>query len=65
MAFDLDVVKRNSKGQIISHQPYRMVVDKDGQRFERPPKSGYWYDGNGNLIAEPVKAEPAKPEVKK
>lgn len=63
MAFDFTVQKRNSKGQIVSEQPYRMVISEGKTQIERPPGSGYWYDAGGTLIKEPAKQETAKQEA--
>lgn len=57
--FDLNVHRRNAKGQVTSVNPYRLVIENGVQRFERPPGSGEWYDASGkSLKAE--KQEPLK-----
>jgi hypothetical protein len=56
--FDLITHQRNGKGQVVSKNPYRLVVENGIQRFERPPGSGFWYDAAGKLVAEPKAAEP-------
>ncbi len=60
--FDLDTHKRNGKGQIIHVQPYRLVIDANGRRFERPPGSGNWFTEGGDVIAQPRAAEPVVAE---
>ena len=61
MAFDLDVHKRDSKGKIISSNPYRLVIENGIQRFERPPGSGQWFDASGTLTTKAAVAEPFVP----
>lgn len=67
MSFDLRTHIRGPKGNIISEQPYRCVIDNGEVRYERPIDSGTWYDASGNLIKEAKKDEskaPSKAEFK-
>lgn len=52
--FDLRVeIVDPATGKVTQYQPYVMRVSGDGTFFERPPGSGYWYEGNGKLYKEP------------
>ncbi len=55
--FDLNVHKRNSKGQIYQVDPYRMVIHEGQQYFERPVGSNEWFYANGEAV--PKDALPA------
>ncbi len=55
MGFDYRVEIRNKKGKVAQYQPYRMKVDKNGTRLERPPGSGNWYNPDGTLLEGPIK----------
>lgn len=66
MAFDFRVDHYNKQGQVIRHDPYRMVIDKDGKRMERPPHSGKWYAEDGKLVKDEstaIEAVKAKAEL--
>jgi hypothetical protein len=58
--FDLVTHKRNSKGKIVSVDPYRLHVKNDMWKFERPPGSGNMYAANGELIEGPLFDEKMK-----
>jgi len=53
--FDLRTHIRDPKtGVVIENNPYRLRVSrKDGEMFERPPGSGYFYSRQGILIKSP------------
>lgn len=53
--FDLRVHIRNAKGRLVRKQPYRLVIEKGAQLFERPVDSGYWYNAAGELVKQPEK----------
>lgn len=55
MGFDYRVEIRNRKGKVTQLQPYRMKVDKNGTKLERPPGSGNWYNPDGTLLSGPIK----------
>lgn len=58
--FDLEVTKRNAKGQVVSESPYRCTIEGGTKLFERPIGSGFWYtEGDGE---NPVR-QPAKPVI--
>ena len=58
--FDLEVHKRNNKGQITHSQPYRLVIENGMKLFERPVGSGYWYaEGDGENPVRQPQAAPA------
>ena len=69
MAFDFRTQRMNKKGQVTSKTPYRLFIDKGVQKFERPPKSGVFYNADGSLIpSEPkvmAKEAPKKSNEKK
>lgn len=46
-AFDYITHKRNTKGQVIKKDCYRMVVDKTGRKLLR---NGIWYYENNEVI---------------
>lgn len=48
--FDKVVHVRNGKGEITRENHYILRVANGEARFERPPKSGIWYSGDGKLI---------------
>lgn len=50
--FDLLVHTRNKKGAVTTSNPYRLEISQGVRRFERPPHSGIWYDGQGKLFPE-------------
>lgn len=52
MAFDLTVHRRNSKGEIVGKEPYRLEINQGQRRFERPVNSGIWYNEGGELLPE-------------
>lgn len=51
--FDLRTEKRNKKGQVVSKNPYRLIIENGVRKFERPPGSGKFFYENG----EPLKKE--------
>lgn len=52
--FDLVTHKRNSKGIVISKNPYKLHITGSCWEFERPPGSGNKYSPDGELIAGPL-----------
>lgn len=52
MAFDLQVHKRNAKGEVVSVDPYRLEINQGQKRYERPVGSGIWYTEGGQLTEE-------------
>ena len=52
MAFDYQVEHYNKQGKVIRTNTYRMVVDAEGTRMERPPGSGIWYAPDGSVIKD-------------
>ena len=64
MAFFNHIVDTyNKQGKVIVRDPYRMVVDSQGKRYERPPGSGKWYAPDGSLIKDEsaaIEAQKAK-----
>lgn len=59
--FDLRTEIRDSKtGKIIKKQPYRLKLSAEGELFERPVDSGFWYDRAGKLVKSPKKSESVK-----
>jgi len=58
--FDLVTHVRDGKGNIVSKNPYRLVIENGVHRYERPPGSGYWYDAAGTVISEPKAEKPAQ-----
>lgn len=48
--FDKTVHIRNSKGEIIKQNHYILRVANGTSKFERPPKSGKWYNPDGTLV---------------
>ncbi len=54
--FDLKTHVRNSKGQVMTKNLYRLVIENGVYTYERPPGSGYFYDSAGTLLKSP-KAE--------
>jgi len=52
MAFDWQVEHYNKAGKVIRKNDYRMVVDSQGKRMERPPGSGIWYAEDGSIIKD-------------
>lgn len=63
--FDYIVHKRNSKGKVISSDPYKMVVTKEGALLERPPGSGLWYYPDGELARDDNAQKEAPKDVPK
>ena len=57
MKFDLRTHLVNAKGKLVTHQPYRLVIEEGVRLFERPVKSGYFYYENGALAREPKAKE--------
>jgi len=55
--FDLTTHKRNAKGQIIEVNPYTLYIENGERKFERPPKSGWFYSESGQLLSKPKGAE--------
>lgn len=58
-SFDLNVHKRDGKGNIYQEDHYRLTVVHGKKEFERPPGSGFIYDEAGTLIRSP-KSEATK-----
>lgn len=52
--FDFITHKRNSKGQIIGKNPYRVYIKGGETKYERPPGSGNMYAPNGELLSGPL-----------
>jgi hypothetical protein len=50
--FDLTVHRRNSKGEVVGKEPYRLEINQGQRRFERPIGSGIWYNEGGDLLPE-------------
>lgn len=64
--FDYTVEHRGKDGRVVRTDPYRMVVDSNGKRLERPPGSGIWYNEDGTLLKdESQKAGNSGPGSKK
>lgn len=59
-SFDWQVEHYNKQGQVVRANHYRMVVDSEGKRMERPPGSGKWYSEAGTLIKDESAALEAK-----
>lgn len=55
--FDFVTHKRNSKGIVISKNPYRLFVRGSKWLFERPVKSGNMYSAAGELMEGPLLEE--------
>jgi hypothetical protein len=51
-SFDYRGQVLNKKGQVVTYQPYRMVIEKGVRKIERPPGSGNFYDAAGNLLTK-------------
>jgi len=52
MPFDYQVEHYDKSGKVIRSNPYRMVIDSEGKRMERPPGSGIWYAEDGSIIKD-------------
>jgi len=69
MPFDFITHKRNRKGKVISFDPYRMKITKEGTKIERPPNSGNWFHPNGEpmevvaKVVQEIKPTVAAPKV--
>ena len=52
--FDLRVHNVDSKtGKLTGTNPYRLICNEQGWRFERPVGSGFYYTQAGDLIDSP------------
>ena len=60
--FDLKTHIRDGKGNIVQENHYNLVIDNGVMTFERPPGSGYFYDGAGTLIRSPKESSEKKIE---
>jgi len=61
-SFDYKTHLRNKKGKVYAVQPYKMYVNKNGTKFERPPNSGIFFNADGS----PMEKQESKinPEIK-
>jgi hypothetical protein len=55
-SFDYVVDSYSKEGKVTSSNPYRMVIDGQGKRLERPPGSGRWFTEDGRLLRDDSKA---------
>jgi hypothetical protein len=61
--FDLKTHVRDAKGNIVQENHYELTIKNHVMEFERPPKSGNFYDGSGTLLRSADKATQAKSEA--